>query len=186
MDGDRERWNAKWRERAGELESPAAFVVEHADLVPARGRALDLAGGAGRHAIWLARCGLAVTLCDISRAALDIARRAAGDLAIRTIELDLDQADPPAGPWDVILCFHYLNRGLIERMPDLVAPNGHVFLCHPTRRNLERHEHPSSRFLVAEGELRGLLQGLTIVSYEESWGEEGRHEARAIARRIGA
>ena len=27
MDGDRERWNARWRERAGELESASPFLV---------------------------------------------------------------------------------------------------------------------------------------------------------------
>src|SRR5262245_55862732 len=66
MEGDRERWNAKWRERAGELELPASFLSEHAYLLPTTGKALDLAGGAGRNAIWLARRGFEVTLVDIS------------------------------------------------------------------------------------------------------------------------
>src|SRR5213075_3071128 len=66
MVGDRERWNARWREQAGELAPPAAFVVEHTALLPASGRALDVAGGAGRHAVWLARAGLDVTMIDVS------------------------------------------------------------------------------------------------------------------------
>ena len=41
MEGDRERWNAKWRERAGELEGEAPFLSEHAHLLPSRGK-IDL------------------------------------------------------------------------------------------------------------------------------------------------
>src|SRR5512134_3164184 len=78
MGGDRERWNARWREQAGELAPPAAFVVEHTALLPKTGRALDVAGGAGRHAVWLARAGLEVTMIDVSDVAIERAERRAG------------------------------------------------------------------------------------------------------------
>src|SRR5690242_3074081 len=94
MEGDRERWNAKWRERAGELEGEARFLAEHAHVLPTRGKALDIAGGAGRNAIWLARRGLDVTVVDISDVALDKAERRAQGAGLakrmRFVRADLD------------------------------------------------------------------------------------------------
>ena len=72
-----------WDERYAAAElvwsvEPNQFVArECADLPP--GRALDLAAGEGRNAIWLARRGWAVTAVDFSRVALDKGRRLAGD-----------------------------------------------------------------------------------------------------------
>ena len=63
-------------------ETPNQFVAEElADLPP--GRAVDLAAGEGRNAIWLARRGWEVTAVDFSRVALDKGRRLAGDDARR-------------------------------------------------------------------------------------------------------
>ena len=52
------------------------LVAEVVDLSP--GRALDLACGEGRNAIWLAEQGWTVTGVDFSNVALDKARRLAG------------------------------------------------------------------------------------------------------------
>jgi SAM-dependent methyltransferase len=62
-------------------ETPNQFVAEQlADLPP--GRAVDLAAGEGRNAIWLARRGWEVTAVDFSQVALDKGRRLAGDTPI--------------------------------------------------------------------------------------------------------
>ncbi|MGL5827369.1 MAG: class I SAM-dependent methyltransferase [Nocardioides sp.] len=61
--------------------APNQFVVaECAQLVP--GRALDLAAGEGRHAIWLAEGGWRVTAVDFSQVALDRGRARALSAAI--------------------------------------------------------------------------------------------------------
>lgn len=62
--------------------------VEHelADLPP--GRALDLAAGEGRNAIWLARQGWEVTAADFSQVALDKGRAVAGDRTVRWVCAD--------------------------------------------------------------------------------------------------
>ncbi|AKT43740.1 class I SAM-dependent methyltransferase [Chondromyces crocatus] len=201
MDDDRIRWDARWRERGEGPGEPSALITALAPQLPTRGRALDIAGGAGRHALWLARRGLDVTLVDISEVALTIARAAPGpdvtenlgaasglDAARRgrlhTLALDLEEAPLPPGPWDVILCFHYLQRSLFAAFPEALAPGGLLVIVHPTRTNLERHPRPSARFLLDDGELPGLLRGgLDVVRYEEGWLSEGRHEARLLARR---
>lgn len=66
---------------------PNQFVEQAlADLTP--GRALDLAAGEGRNAIWLARRGWQVTAVDFSQAGLDKGRRLAGETAVDWICAD--------------------------------------------------------------------------------------------------
>lgn len=182
-DAERERWDERYREGAGATE-PSSFLLSLDDRLPRRGRALDLAGGRGRHAVWLARRGLDVTLADVSEVGLRLAREAAESegVRIRTVAVDLERDPAPPGPWDVIVVFHYLHRPLFERFPELLAPGGLLVYCQPTRRNLERHERPPARFLLEEGELPRLLGPLEVVRHEEGWLEEGRHEARVVAR----
>lgn len=53
---------------------PARWVVDNLDVLPAAGRALDVACGTGRHALLLAAAGFAVTAVDRDTAALDCLR----------------------------------------------------------------------------------------------------------------
>jgi predicted O-methyltransferase YrrM len=192
MDRDRERWNATWLERAGELEAPASFLVEHAHLLPARGRAFDVAGGAGRNAVWLAKHGLDVTMLDISRVAIDRAERKAQSAGvakrIRFVEADLDTAELPAPLFDVVLIAHFLHRARRDELARLLHVDGMLVAMQATVRNLERHEHPRREYLVEPGELEDWVRelGFSILVAREDWGPEGRHEAEIIARRVPA
>ncbi len=183
--GDRERWNPRHAERDAPGE-PSPFVAGLDAILPRRGRALDVAGGTGRHALWLARRGLEVTLADVSDEGLRIAARAAAaeGLSLATVEVDLEAAPLPAGPWDVVVCTYFLHRPLLARLPEALAPGGWLVVAHATRRNLERNARPPAAFLLEEGELGGLARGLEVIRAEEGWFEE-RHEARLVARRAG-
>ncbi len=88
-----------------------------------------------------------------------------------------------AGPWDLVLCFHYLQRSLFPPIAAALAPGGLLVFCHQTRTNLERHPRPGPEYLLDEGEAPRLAAGLDIVSHSEGWHEEGRHEAHLVARR---
>lgn len=179
---DREKWDAKWATRE-QASPPSTWLVSLADRLPQQGRALDIAGGAGRNALWLVERGLQVTVYDVSEVGLAAARRFSND-RIATVCCDLEVEPLPDGPWDVILSFHYLQRALFSRFPALLAPDGLLVFCQPTALNLSRHPHPSRRFLLREGELAGLIPaGLETLSLDESWGIEGRHEARLVARK---
>jgi SAM-dependent methyltransferase len=85
---DADAWDERYRD--SELiwsAGPNQFVeAELADLPP--GRALDLAAGEGRNAIWLARRGWRVTALDFSQVALDKGREIAGDLPIEWVCAD--------------------------------------------------------------------------------------------------
>lgn len=180
---DRQRWNTRYREQAGTGE-PSGFLRSLEDRLPSTGRALDVAGGAGHDALWLARRGLDVTLADISDVALERAGEAAREarVGLRLQRLDVELEPLPPGPYALVLCLNFLWRPLFAEFPKVLAPGGLLVFAQPTRSNLRRHAHPSARFLLEDGELPRLVQGLEIVSYTEGWTEEGRHEARLVAR----
>ncbi len=182
---DRDKWNAKYSRGDHASAEPSSLLTGLDELLPRRGRALDLAGGAGRHAIWLARRGLQVTLADIADEGLKLACRRAGDagVSIETLRIDLQTESFPLGAWDLIVSFHYLWRPLFEVFPAALAPGGLLVVVQPTKSNLQRHEKPPAQFLLEDGELPALVSGLDIIRYEEGWLAEGRHDAFLIAKR---
>ena len=204
-EADRERWDERWAARAAEARGPgepSALLLALDPLLPRAGRALDLAGGAGRHALWLLARGLEVSVVDVSPVGLAQARAAAAaaGLASRleTRELDLERVEAgqapfpaspqfPRGPWALILCFHFLWRPLPREAARALVPGGLLLWVQPTVRNLERHAHPSARFLLGEGEMAALAAAvpqLEVVRLDEGWSVEGRHEALLLARRV--
>jgi len=176
-------WNRRFIDEGWDRE-PSPFLVSLDRILPSAGSALDVAGGPGRNAIWLAGRGLDVTLADFSEVALAMATARAHEAGVEvtTVHMDL-AADPlPAGAWDVILCFHFLKRPLFPAMAAALAPGGLLAVESATVRNLERHPRPPRRFVVDEGEAPALVDGLDIVRYEEGWFDD-RHVARIAARR---
>lgn len=183
---DFDKWEPRYASGRGYGGEPDPFFVEVASgFLPDRGTAVDLAGGSGRHARWLAHQGLDTTVVDISPSGLRLAREAAAaeGLSLRTVEHDLDHG-PPGGAWDVVLVSFFLVRPFLDRLADAVAPGGVLLLVHPTVRNLERHARPGRRWLFEEGELTG-VPGLQTLHHEEGWGAGGRHEVRYVGRKAG-
>jgi SAM-dependent methyltransferase len=91
---------------------PNRFVAEElVDLPP--GRALDLAAGEGRNAIWLARLGWEVTAADFSQVALDKGRRLAGETHLRWVCADATRWDEQAS-YDLVV-MAYLQVSAADR-----------------------------------------------------------------------
>src|SRR5205814_370137 len=88
---DRDKWNAKYAAAPAPREPSAVFLSLEKHL-PRTGRAIDIAGGGGRHGIWLAQRGLDVTVADISPVGLAIAQQRAMEagLSIQMLEIDLE------------------------------------------------------------------------------------------------
>ncbi len=76
-DADRDKWDARYRQGSYRARThPTELLAEWLPRLP-RGRALDVACGAGRNALYLAEAGYEVDAIDISSVALDRLREAA-------------------------------------------------------------------------------------------------------------
>ncbi len=105
---------------------PSPFLVDHMDLLP-KGRALDVAMGKGRNAVYLARQGYQVEGIDISREALDAANSLAEHYGV-SLNLQLMDLESrvylPKETYDVIICFNYLHRPLIPQLKQALITGG--------------------------------------------------------------
>src|SRR5690606_17663467 len=126
---DRDKWERRYRDGAySGREHPSALLVEWLDHAPA-GPALDVACGAGRHALYIASRSRPVDAVDIAPTALERGRRSAGErgLDVRWIEADL-APDPngalPVGPYALIVMVRYVHREILPALVKRLAPGG--------------------------------------------------------------
>lgn len=182
---ERVHWNHRYSKEGAWVTEPSAFLLEVGPQLPPHSRVLDVGGGTGRHAIWLARQGHDVTVADISDTGLELARQAAGDAGVEvaTLCMDFDTDPMPPGPWDVLLDFHFIKRELFPVFLDVLRPGGLLVFCRATVRNLERHDRPPRNYLIEVGEGWELLAGWELVVAREGWSVEDRHEFEALARK---
>lgn len=133
MDGDRIKWDRRYREverffSLGPSKFLADSLVRVLSLVPGR-KALDLACGEGRNSIYLAQQGFEVSGVDISPVGLERGRRRAADLGFSVLFIEADLDDwRPQGSYDLILNFNFLMRGLLQPLVDSLSPGGVVLM----------------------------------------------------------
>lgn len=111
---DAEGWNRRYA--TSELiwtAEPNRFLVEEVEgLLP--GRALDVAAGEGRNAVWLALQGWQVTAVDFSEVGLDKARQLAARAGVTVQLVCADAIDPIGGTFDLVVIL-YLHLRPEER-----------------------------------------------------------------------
>ena len=83
---DRTKWDAKYTDPNFAPREPSSVLMSLARFLPAHGKALEVAGGAGRNAIWLAQQGLDVTIADVSSVGLAQAAARAGGVSGVSLE----------------------------------------------------------------------------------------------------
>ncbi|MCL1600356.1 MAG: class I SAM-dependent methyltransferase [Actinomycetia bacterium] len=179
---DRSYWNQRYSDQPWPDE-PSPWLIHNAGLLPSPGAALDIAGGTGRNALWLAEHGWELTIVDVSDVALALATDSARGLDVRltTVLSDLSADDLPSGPWNLVMLFHYLERNLFPEIEAILQPGGIVIGSLATTTNLERNTRPPLPYLLEEGELPSLIGKLEMLEYEEGWLSD-RHDARFVAR----
>ena len=113
---DQAGWNERYaqREFVWSLTPNQTVVAETAHLKP--GRALDLACGEGRNAVWLAEQGWRVTAVDFSETGLDKARRLAQSRGVEAewALADVTKYQPLPQAFDLVL-IAYLHIPPTER-----------------------------------------------------------------------
>jgi len=124
--GDSVNYIRRMREHAHINLAPSPFLVENVDLLP-RGRALDVAMGTGRNALFLAGAGFETEGVDISQEAVNQTLEQAGvaGVHVRALVADLEMGyHLEKDAYDLIICFNYLHRPLFQTMKDALRVGG--------------------------------------------------------------
>ena len=170
----RERWNQRYAERGARSvpDEPVDWLAENFELVltaPGR-RALEIACGAGRNALYLAQLGFAVTAIDVSDVAIASLRAAALehglDVDARRVDLEVDPIPP--GPYDLVVQTYYLQRDLFPVLERELAPGGVLVIETMTKAQadeLGRAFDPT--YLLDDGELLATFPELVVRRYRE-------------------
>ena len=182
---ERRRWDERYA--TGDYRprtEPSAFVVSATKRIP-RGRALVLACGTGRNALFLAEAGFEVEAVDVSAVAIDRARAEADrrGVTVRWRVADLDEFDLPEGAFDLVTMVRYVNRDLWPRAVAALAADGWL-LC---EQHLETHREvigPTGAFRVKPGELLRAFANLRIVEYWEGVEPADRDGGEAVLARL--
>jgi len=188
-ENERDRWNRKYSEdRVPSLSPdsflPWAFSKYVLPLFPHGGSALDLAGGAGRHAIWMAQQGWEVTLIDISETGVEQARADAGSLAthINFVVDDLTRFKASQTQFDVVMAFFYLERAIFPEIVEAVRPGGLLIYKTYTEAQANLGNGPKSlNHLLKADELLRWTGMLRTLHYREVVAE--RATAELVARK---
>jgi len=156
----------------GVLGGGPVFVVRaYAGLMPP-GPVLDLAGGSGRNAVYLASRGRSVLLLDASADALaraaEMARAAGTELELA--RRDLEEGLPPGlDGFAGVVVSYYVQRRLLPQLPGVLLPGGLVLLEGFDRREARRRGRESSPHYWEVGELLRPPAGLEILAAGEGW-----------------
>ena len=165
---------------------PLAWLVMHRHLLPGAGRALDVACGSGRHAVWLARHGLRVLAVDRHAGAIaalsahPLAR--AGLIDAQVLDLETGQRVIAADAYDVVVVTHYLHRPLVPQLVAALRPGGVLVYETFTTAQAARGKPTNPDFLLRPGELATLVRPLAILAEREG-DFDGRMVAGVVARR---
>lgn len=187
---DRARWDERYRDDDRvDVGVPSRIVEEAEPWLPSRGRVLDVACGAGRNALHLARRGLQVVAVDLSGEGLHrLNRRARAEkLPIHPVQADLERFAVVDGRFDVVVNTRFLLRSAFSLIHDALAPGGLLAFETYNADEIEILGGDIRReYALERGELRRAFPRYEILLYEEgivqrSEGERGL--ARMIARK---
>jgi tellurite methyltransferase len=183
-------WDKKYGERSHSSLQPDPFLVAaYEEFLSgiSSGLALDVAGGVGRHSIWLAKRGWRVKLLDISEVGMqqaeENAKRTGTAASISTQICDLNSMqDLGREQYDLVVVFFYLQRELFPALFDAIKPGG--ILIYKTYTTEQKNfaggpSHPM--FLLEPNELLHAFSSLRVLRYHETIQEKG--VAELVARK---
>ncbi len=187
------RWDARYPTEDPEVwERPSAFLVECMPLFGG-GRALDVACGPARNAVFLAERGYIVDGVDNSREGLLMARGFVGrrnvpanlsvNLPVNLIFADLASYAVRPGSYDLILNFFYLNRALMPSLVEGLKAGGYLVFESFTTENRRFAPLKDPAHYLAPNELLTLAGTMRVLGYYEGTVIEAGM-ARSIARMV--
>src|SRR3990170_6377161 len=168
-------------------ERPCEFLARHLALLP-RGRALDVAAGDGRNALFLARNGFSVEAIDLLFDGLREAARTARSegLPVALVQADLTRFRLAPARYDAGINVRYLQRGLVPQLKSALRPGGRILFETYLREQATIGRPKRLDYLLRRGELLDLFRDLIVLKYREGkFAERGRpaYLASLIAER---
>ena len=154
---------------------PSRFLTQQLHRLP-KGRALDVASGNGRHALFLAAHGFEVEAIDRDRDSLAnlsaaSAKRHLSHLTVKQVDLERltdERPEFPPNTYDAIVVCFYLHRPLFPWLVEALKPQGVLLYETFTIDNYLRYRHPRRwEFCLAQNELLRLTSSLRVLSYDE-------------------
>jgi dihydroneopterin aldolase len=154
---------------------PSRFVSQQLHHLP-KGRALDVASGSGRHALYLAAHGFEVEAIDrdherLAKLSTTAAHRHLSNLIVKQVDLERhtdERPEFPANTYDAIVVCFYLHRPLFPWLIEALKPQGVLLYETFTIENYMRYHHPRRwEFCLAQNELLRLASSLRVLSYDE-------------------
>ena len=187
---DKERWNLKYEGTTYIYgKEPTAFLREKLSLLK-KGKALVLAMGEGRNAVYLAENGFDVTGVDISEVGIEKCERLAEErgVVVNSIVADLTNYDMGKEQYDLITNFYFYDRSILPRVIDSLKPGG-IIIFETYSRDHPKHSKfgpKNPNYLVNPNELLEVFKSFRILFYEDTVTEldEGMHKGKAALIRL--
>ena len=166
---DQEKWDRKYRTSEYITgREPCRWLTENLELLTGNGRALDLAAGEGRNAVFLATLGYNVLGVDISSVGIQKAKALAKEKEVNFAPkiADLDHYEIPENSFDLIVCFNFLDRGLFPAIRKALKPAGMIFY---ETFNIDYLKYSSFKkeWVLEPGELLREFNDLRVLRYRE-------------------
>jgi len=150
-------WNERYSRGEHATLEPNPLLVRAADALKP-GRALDVACGAGRHALYLARQGWRVTAVDASHVGVELTRERARELGVevdaRVADLERGEFEIEREAYDLIAVFYYLQRDLWGRLRAGLRSGGTLVAAIHLVDEDPANQTGNPNFLLRPGELR--------------------------------
>jgi SAM-dependent methyltransferase len=181
-------WDERYARGEHLDDEPHPLVVRFASQLPS-GRALDVACGTGRHALWLAERGWRVTAVDSSAVALEVLRRRAVQKRVpvdcRLADLERHEFVIEAGGYDLVVVCNYLQRDLFPSIKAGTSENGLVIAVIPMIDDDPNIKPMNPAYLLNPGELQDLFRDWDLVWHFEgkAKGERRRAAAELVGKR---
>jgi len=183
---DSTKWNTRYRDGAYTTRTqPSRLLLDWIDKIP-RGRALDVACGAGRNALYLAGQHFAVDAVDVSSAALERARTTAQGLglSVNWLEHDLDEPLSLHDAYQLILTIRYVNLPLIRQLAANLAPGGFLVIEQHLASTATVIGPTNPAYRVNSGDLLAAAGDLQILYLEEGLVADPDGRTAALARLV--
>ena len=168
MNKVRDKWNRVYSKNRI-LRPPAAVLTDNVNIIPVKGRALDLACGLGSNSLFLEKRGLEVHAWDISEVAVShLAEQADSfQLNIKTRVVNITADELPVESYDLVIISHYLDRSLPPAILNATRPGG--LICYQTFTAKKQIDigPTNPEFLLQPNELHSFVPNCEVLAFKD-------------------